>query len=248
MKIWITTNGRPSDSAELISKQPGFGRSLKGGRIKPDDIVINWGSASKLKLDKSPKRVYNSPEAVLRASNKLRTFKEFSEHNVPTPAWTTDAEVAKGWDHTVFARTKLSGHSGDGIVIVPKGDDIPEAPLYTYYIFKEREFRVHVVNGRVIDTQRKIRDTSREVTSWKIRSHENGFIFARNGLTADPELEQVAINAIAALGLDFGAVDIIQDKDNKYYVLEVNTAPGLEGATVTNYTNAFMGLVDESVL
>jgi len=50
----------------------------------------------------------------------------------------------------------------------------------------------------------------------------------------------VALAAVSALGLDFGAVDIIYNEhENQYYVLEVNTAPGLEGTTVEKYAEAF---------
>jgi glutathione synthase/RimK-type ligase-like ATP-grasp enzyme len=31
------------------------------------------------------------------------------------------------------------------------------------------------------------------------------------------------------LGLDFGAVDVLLGRDGKFYVLECNTAPGVEG-------------------
>jgi glutathione synthase/RimK-type ligase-like ATP-grasp enzyme len=47
--------------------------------------------------------------------------------------------------------------------------------------------------------------------------------------------------AVSALGLDFGAVDIIwNEREDKCYVLEVNTAPGLQGSTLENYANAIM--------
>ena len=43
-----------------------------------------------------------------------------------------------------------------------------------------------------------------------------------------------------AIDLQFGAVDIIwNEKENKCYVLEINTAPGLVGTTLTKYTEAF---------
>jgi glutathione synthase/RimK-type ligase-like ATP-grasp enzyme len=181
----------------------------------------------------------NLPQFVGKASNKLTAFKCFEEAKVVTPQWTADKLVAESWDHTLFARMKLTGHSGEGIVVVAKGEEIPDAPLYTNYIFKEREYRVHVVRGKVIDQQRKIRDPNKEVKSWKIRSHENGFIYVRNGIMPDIARHEAAINACKALGLDFGAVDLIQDIKGNYYVLEINTAPGLEGATVANYAAAF---------
>jgi glutathione synthase/RimK-type ligase-like ATP-grasp enzyme len=46
--------------------------------------------------------------------------------------------------------------------------------------------------------------------------------------------------AVAALGLDFGGVDVIwNERRQMAYVLEVNTACGLEGQTVNDYAEAF---------
>ena len=44
-----------------------------------------------------------------------------------------------------------------------------------------------------------------------------------------------------AVGLKIGAVDIIWNElENKCYVLEINTAPGLEGTTLVKYTEAIL--------
>jgi glutathione synthase/RimK-type ligase-like ATP-grasp enzyme len=250
MKIWISTNGRPSESADTLSKEEGFGRALKGGNIKPKDVLINWGSGTPIETLKQPGKTINIPAHVALATNKLKAFEKFKAANISTPLWTTDKAEAANWGHTLFARTKLQGHSGEGIVVVPKGEDIPDAPLYTFYIFKEREYRVHVCDGKVIDTVRKIRDPQKDVKSWKIRSHENGFIFARECVVPSNERDKLAIKAVQALGLDFGAVDIIEDQDGTPYVLEVNTAPGLEGKTVHVYSEALteLALKYENVL
>jgi len=46
--------------------------------------------------------------------------------------------------------------------------------------------------------------------------------------------------SVMALGLDFGAVDIVyNENDNKAYVLEINTAPGLSGTTLEKYVEVF---------
>jgi D-alanine-D-alanine ligase-like ATP-grasp enzyme len=43
-------------------------------------------------------------------------------------------------------------------------------------------------------------------------------------------------------GLDFGAVDVIWNaQKEKPYVLEINTAPGLEGQTIADYAAFFSG-------
>ena len=49
-----------------------------------------------------------------------------------------------------------------------------------------------------------------------------------------------AIKAVELCGLYFGAVDMIWNAYKKQgYVLEINTAPGLEGQTVENYAEHF---------
>lgn len=257
MTIWITTNGRPSNSAKALAQQPGFKRCIKGGGIKFDDVLVNWGSSQDIHTVKDCARVMNYVLPVRTAANKLRFFDYLfgPESNNPyngvfvkTVEYTDKQEVAQQWsdaDCTVIVREKLTGHSGDGIIIIEPGQPVPPAPLYTKYIFKDKEFRVHVVGSKVIDTQRKIKDPTREVVTWKVRSHQNGFIYARNGIVADPSRDQLAVAAVNAVGLHFGAVDIIQDKAGVYYVLEINTAPGLEGQTVERYAQAFRDWQEE---
>lgn len=243
-RIWIWTGDRPSNGAKELAAQEGFLRLRQGNfhKVKPTDIVINWGSSSAINLLTHPQKILNKPKFVDIATDKLQAFIEFFNEDVKTVEWTNVQLDAQGWSddgNVVVARNKLTGHSGDGIVIIDKLQPVPKAPLYTKYVFKVKEFRVHVVNGQVIDTQQKIKDPDREVVSWKVRSHENGFIFVRNNITDNTDRDALAIAATKALGLDFGAVDIIQDKKGVLYVLEINTAPGLEGQTVESYTKAF---------
>lgn len=240
MTIWIATNGRPSNGAKALASLAGFKRLRTGKGVKAGDIVVNWGSSQQYEVNWP--ELLNPPDAVKVASNKTMAFDHMTNAGVSTVAWTTDKLQARLWQKengsTIVARQKLTGHSGEGIIIVEPGEEVPDAPLYTKYIFKEKEYRVHVCNGVAIDTQRKIKDPDREVVTWKVRSHANGFIFARNGIVADDARDQLAVAACQSLGLDFGAVDIIQDKKGAYYVLEINTAPGLEGQTVERYGEA----------
>lgn len=239
MTIWITTDGRPSNGAAELGKHPGFRRAKQGGAILPTDTVINWGSST---LAFKHPNMLNPPYAVATAVNKLKAFGAFSAAGVPVVEWTNNQQVAQQWSYdgfVVVVRGKLTGHEGDGIIIVEKGQQVPPAHLYTKYVFKDSEYRVHVIHGQVIDTARKIRDPHREPTDWKVRSWKNGFIFARKNVQPNAQRDAASIAAIKSLGLDFGAVDLIVDKEGHYYVLEVNTAPGIEGQTVTNYAKAF---------
>ena len=48
-----------------------------------------------------------------------------------------------------------------------------------------------------------------------------------------------------ALGLDFGAVDLIIGQDKQHYVLEVNTGPACAPATLQAYVTALTKLIEE---
>ena len=221
------------------------GSKFVGSSLKK---VINWG-ASDLPPQVLRCKVINPVEAVKTAGNKVRFFKTISEKDpkVSLVPWTTDRNVAVKWQQegfTVVVRNSLTGHSGHGILIVEKntGQEIPTAPLYTKYIPKDMEFRVHIVAGKVVDVQRKIRDPDREPTNWKIRSHDNGFIYVREGFQVPNCVTEQATAAFNASGLHFGAFDLIYTKNGRAYVLEANCAPGLQGKTIEVYAEALQEL------
>ena len=185
----------------------------------------------------------NNTEAVAKASNKLRFFEAVSEA-VSVPPFTTSKEVAKEWaaaGKTVICRTLLNGHSGAGIVLADKPEDVVKAPLYTEYVPKKEEYRVHVFNGEIIHFSRKARkkEVPDKEVNWKVRNHGNGFIFQHENFELPIDCAVQSLKAIKEIGLDFGAVDVIwNDKQQKAYVLEVNTAPGIEGVTLERYVEA----------
>jgi len=173
------------------------------------------------------------------------TFEKLKEHNVSTPDWTTQHETALQWiqeGHQVYSRTVLSGHSGNGIFVSSTPEGLVPAGLYTKRVKAKYEYRVHVWKGEVIDFQQKKRRNGVE-SNFLIRNHTNGYVFARGDVELPEMVKSESIAAISALGLDFGAVDIgYVERDNKAFVYEVNTAPGIEGTTVSRYQNVINNL------
>lgn len=122
------------------------------------------------------------------------------------------------------------------------------AKLFTQGITGKRiEYRVHVFNGRVILTQAKLRKEGYQANpkyNSIVRNVDSGWIYGVNNV---PEVGiakagLAAIASVSILGLDFGAVDVVyQEGTDKAFVLEVNTAPGLEegGSALEAYTQAF---------
>lgn len=210
--------------------------------------VVNWGS-SELPQEVRNSKVLNDPSLVYICSNKLRFFQFISEKKVSIPDWTTDYDTAIRWvteGHTVCARTVLQGHSAEGLFLMdkdnPKG--FVKAPLYTKYIPKRDEYRVHVINDKPVTVQRKaLRNGYIEehgVPNYKVRNLNNGFVYVRNEVQAPLVVLKEAVAAVTAIGLDFGAVDVIyNEKKELAAVLEINTAPGIEGSTIEDYANAF---------
>ncbi len=233
----------PSESARRL-------RDALGGRplLKPDgtytnrnnDTIINWGNSTEPQF--STERMLNKPSAVRVTANKWLAFLALREANVPTVPFTNNRIEASDWETEVYARHRLTGHSGDGIEILGVLDMLPEAPLYTKKVTNTGEYRVHVMNGTVIDYRKKSRLVEDEPTvdESNIRTLGNGWVYRQGNLRRLERIEQTAIRAVQALGLDFGAVDIILDETGQPLVLEVNTAVGLVGDnTLESYITGF---------
>jgi len=213
---------------------------------KPSRIVVNWGSSGIYKGSLAC-RVLNNPIAVSMASDKLTTLNVFTIDNVPCPEYTTDKDMARCWldnGHKVMCRQLLTAHSGQGIVVAKQHEDLVDAPLYTKYIRKKKEFRVHVFNSKILDIQEKRRSSAVDDHHPYIRNHSNGYVFCRGDIEEPYDLRGVAVSAVTALGLDFGAVDVVWSEGlDKCFALEVNTACGLEGSTVHKYVQAIKEVV-----
>lgn len=250
MAIKIIPYNKASKSAKALSEVLNAKRLRREGsryRAKKGDFIINWGcSALPGDLEARTKNgiILNAPAAVGAAANKLKSFEAFKRAGVSIPEYTTSKEKAKEMllDGEVVCRTVLNGHSGEGIVIAGSVDDLVDAPMYTKYVKKTHEYRVHVMDGEAFFVQRKARkrEVEDEKVNWKIRNLAGGFIFAHKDIEVPEGMCELAQKAVEALELDFGAVDIIVTKQGHMYVLEVNTACGLEGTTLEKYKTAFL--------
>jgi D-alanine-D-alanine ligase-like ATP-grasp enzyme len=93
----------------------------------------------------------------------------------------------------------------------------------------DREFRVHVFNGKSIRVSEKdFLDEDRKQ-----------YLTIKPTVDRRRHIRDAAKEAVAALGLDFGTVDVLAD-DEQAFVLEVNAAPGLGGSTPRLWAEAFI--------
>lgn len=213
---------------------------VKGG---PNITIINWGNGE-LSGPSEQCRIINKPDAVNRAINKLAAFQALQASSVPTVDWTTNMAVANSWlaSHTkVVARTQLEGKDGSGLVLVGPTDGwtapvIPVAPLYTKFVSASAEYRINVCGNRTMGVQLKVPINDNHNKEIKTGGNGYGFRLLNSG-EIPHGIRPVARAAIAALGLDFGGVDLIVGVDGNPYVLEVNTAPELTPSMVSAYAD-----------
>ena len=231
-----------SASAKRLARALRILRVGHNYNAKRSDTIVNWGNSHPPHF-RWMEQDLNKPQAIQIACNKLETFLQF-RHNSFTdvPQWTTNPKEAQHWvdlGYTVYCRTSLTSYGGRGIVVVHDGGKVIPAPLYTEATKHKDEYRVHVFKGKAIDVQKKKRKLGGTSISNGVRNHANGWIYGRLDIDPPSELVDVSIKAVELLGLDFGAVDIGHRlRDNKFFVFEVNTAPGITGSTLTNYANA----------
>jgi glutathione synthase/RimK-type ligase-like ATP-grasp enzyme len=225
-----------------------FARAIQGSvRSKVANKVLRVSQQRAVSKVRKGRSCFQVTPYVL---NKIQQFQKFSEHGVSAPAWTTDRQKATELgSKVVFCRTLINSTGGRGIVEVnlEAGQQLVQAPLYTAYIPKKAEYRLHVFGDKVIDIQqkKKKREFNTEERDTRVRNLHNGYVYCRDNVVPPAGIKELAINAVKAVGYKYGAVDIIyNEKLNKCFVLEVNSRPGLMGTTVENYAEALVSMYD----
>lgn len=232
-------------TGRVLAKALGFQHFGLALRNRPD-FLVRWGNAIPVPI--APGREINSTSGISRASNKLAAFNIFKEANVRVPWFTrSQAEAQARYDagEIIFGRT-THGSKGRGITVYDGiGARLGVHELYTEFIPTRREYRLHVVGDQVVRIQRKYLEKRAENDTEYIKNYANGYVFKQPRTELKPDRKALAVAAIKALGLDFGAVDMVIDAEGTAIVLEVNTAPACSPLTGRAYVSALLQLIAE---
>ena len=207
--------------------------------FKEGDVVVNWGSSiippPLVGID-----VLNQFSKV--GHGKLQNWQDLRDKGIQVPEWTLFKDTAQAWNCRVVARNQDHGMGGLGITVYQKGDILGDHKFYVKYVKKGREFRFHVFKGKVIFVQEKLRKRDTLNVDKYVRSHGRGWCFAFKHLpdnSPPTSGNELAIQSVATLNLDFGAVDMGWNNGSAYTVFEVNSAPGIENTSLAAYVEAF---------
>lgn len=177
--------------------------------------------------------------------DKCSQYRWFTANDVPCPHYSFDLATARDWIQSgsiVFCRTLTRASEGKGIVVAETVDQLVDAPVYTLYTKKKREFRVHIFKDRVVQVVEKRKRTGwTENRDTRIRNSANGYVFCRDVDSLPSGLHEMALKASRVTNSDFRGVDIgYNELKDQLFVIEVNSAPGIEGSNVTDYVNTIL--------
>ena len=240
MTLTVACSGFSAPSAQRIAEQ-GDARLV---RSSTEQVDVNWGrSSANARLNSDTTLVTNKREMRLA----------FRRAGVPMPHLLFVAN-ADGFDerdlHQYLADDGVALGRPDrhtkhrGMWLIRNERDLAKALAGTRkkhaathfmeWIESEREYRCHIFQGRSIRISRK--DYSDEKT----------WVAVRPGDIPLETVRDAARQAVAAVGLDFGAVDILArgERNDEVFVLEVNSAPGLGGSMPRVYFDTFMRWIE----
>lgn len=177
--------------------------------------------------------------------NKIEQYFWFLDNEIPALEFTTWDEVALEWlndGNVVFGRKYLNASCGKGIVVMETPADMQMCPVYTKYKKKKREFRVHVFKDQVVAvTEKKRRKEFNGVRDTKIRNLANGYVFTQTVVDEPEGLRDLALRAARVSSSDFRGVDVGYNQlKDELFVIEVNSAPGIQGSNINKYLEAVL--------
>jgi glutathione synthase/RimK-type ligase-like ATP-grasp enzyme len=206
---------------------------------KPDGdyLVIRWGATRMSHLDSEAKEILNPAERIAHnANDKRAAHKAMLDAGVSTPKFWTTWEAAKAAGKELgcdLLRRRLHHTRGKDIIRVKPTDNLPRRRRSGYYVQlldKDAEFRLHMFGSDCIGMAQKLNTSGQgDPLIW---NDDHGWEFKyipqdeREQVPYYNEMVAESAKALKAIGLNFGAVDLIMVKGQPY-ILEVNTAPAL---------------------
>jgi len=235
-------------------KEIGFHIRNAHSRMTKAWPVLYWGKPPVNQRGLANSRqgiVINPPASASLVTNKLTwAAARFSD----SIEWTRNKTEALAWaseqGEKVVCRTVINGHSGEGIVIARNPRQVVDAPLYSRYFKKVREFRTYVAiqDDRHVVTylaSKRNRGNVQDRDNLLIRSGTKGWVYQVervDSLSQNCELRhtienfsqeffrKVAVEEYSETGWIL-ALDIAQSSTGECKLLEANLAPGLNDGT-----------------
>jgi RimK family alpha-L-glutamate ligase len=185
--------------------------------------------------------VVNAPRAIEACVDKSMTTFLMARAGLPTPRTIVlerrnDAQAALDALGSDAVLKPLFGAQGKGLVRLKPGDRLPEPDAVggVYYIQRFVESRGSRASGGAHDWRvfvlagRPIAAMIRRSEGWVTNIFQGA---TGEAAPTDGEAGALAVRAAAAVGADYAGVDLIEDEDGRFQLLEVNSMPAWKGLT-----------------
>jgi tetrahydromethanopterin:alpha-L-glutamate ligase len=236
--------------------QGAFVRFVPGGTF--EEVTLYLGVLHALR--ELGVTVWNDARVIERCVDKSTTTFLLQREGVPIPP--TYASVNPFEAASIAARVvgegqklvekPLFGAQGKGLRLVEKVADLapPDEVNGVYYLQEfvqpaqahHQDWRIFVCQGEVVASM--IRHGASWITNIKQGARAKAAI-------ASQELIDLAIRAASCVGADYAGVDIIQARDGRFLVLEVNSMPawnGLQAVTHVDIADHLIGAFLDTAL
>lgn len=202
-----------------------------------NSIVVRWGSREEFPTDDHTV-VYNSAKAIKTATDKKLSRELFIKNSVSCPMLVTDTNIGRVNNFPIIARPLVHSKGRNFVTLRNQNEFLTHYRTnkngwyYSDFIDKSREFRVHVAHGKALAIMEKTRPGDGNIAWNRAQNDTDPFTYIK---WSDVDAQNLgfiikeAIVAVAALGLDFGGVDVMM-RGNEAFVLEVNTSPTLNSS------------------
>lgn len=238
----LSTGAR--DLAQTIREMGGKAKRIKKATaIKKGDLVVCWGHGAPPGLGNGAK--FLNPKVL---KDKKAEHLWLAEKGVSVPTVSSKPKVG-------FVG-RSNNHQGGKDLLNGGGHD-----FWVEKIETTQEFRIHILGGVSIRagmkvprenyypagalTAKELKEKGGHILHPWVRSYDGGWRLSY-GPSAQEHVRQSLRNAakaaVAALGLDFGAVDVALLQGGGVVVWEVNKAPGLEGGSLKKYAEKLIQL------
>lgn len=201
--------------------------------------------------------VYNNARAVERSVDKGMTSFLLHHAGIATPpTWVGNdvhqaysfvrRELARG--HKVVVKP-LFGSQGKNLQLITKAEDITNFKIYNnvYYLqrfidsgsVESHDWRLFVIGDQVVSSMR------RQGEDWIANVATGAKCFPA---VLDEKFIQLARNSVKKVGMHYGGVDLMRDKQGRLWVTEVNSIPAWKGLQSVSQNKVIADLLVEDFI
>lgn len=185
-------------------------------------------------------KIIGSVDAIRLAKHKVRAREFFQKNGISVPKTWFDYDeavmpfIARPRFHSMNSSFYIIRNYKDKRIFSRKLDYNPKHWYFSEVIDVDKEYRVMILDGEVFLVYNRMlgEDLEDTLSVRDAARRDNALVRYEASAEVSQENIQLCVDAMNLLGLGYGAVDLIVDKNGKGYIVEVNTTPSLSGELV----------------